>query len=159
MMASKIGQGGRSDMEINGGCYCGLITYEAEIDPQRVMICHCADCQTLSGSAFRSLGFTHPGSFKVLSGAPKIFIKAGDSGVGRELHFCPECGTPICSCIISDEPKVHALRVGTIRQRSELIPRIQIWHRSSQPWVAELASIPALQTQFSSDAEESELDD
>ena len=37
-------------MKIDGRCHCGCITYEAEIDPDKVMICHCTDCQTLSGS-------------------------------------------------------------------------------------------------------------
>jgi len=40
-------------MEIDGGCHCGNITYGAEIDPETVGICHCTDCQSLSGSAFR----------------------------------------------------------------------------------------------------------
>jgi len=39
-------------MKIDGGCHCGYITYTAEIDPDKVGICHCTDCQTLSGSAF-----------------------------------------------------------------------------------------------------------
>jgi hypothetical protein len=37
-------------MKIDGRCHGGYITYEAEIDPEKVMICHCADCQDLSGS-------------------------------------------------------------------------------------------------------------
>ena len=32
-------------MHIDGGCHCGNITYEADIDPEAVSICHCADCQ------------------------------------------------------------------------------------------------------------------
>src|SRR5215470_6918097 len=40
-------------MMIDGACYCGYITYEAEADPQKPFICHCTDCQQLSGSAFR----------------------------------------------------------------------------------------------------------
>jgi len=40
-------------MKIDGGCHCGYITYEAEADPQRPFICHCTDCQELSGSAFQ----------------------------------------------------------------------------------------------------------
>jgi hypothetical protein len=28
--------------------------HKAEIDPSRVDICHCTDCQTLSGSAYRT---------------------------------------------------------------------------------------------------------
>jgi hypothetical protein len=45
-------------MKIDGRCHCGYITYEAEIDPEKVMICHCTDCQTLSGSAFRTVVLT-----------------------------------------------------------------------------------------------------
>jgi hypothetical protein len=33
-------------MKIDGSCHCGCITYEAEIDPTKVMICHWTDCQT-----------------------------------------------------------------------------------------------------------------
>ena len=41
-------------MKMDGGCHCGNITYTAEIDPENVGICHCTDCQTFSGSAFRT---------------------------------------------------------------------------------------------------------
>ena len=34
------------DMKIDGRCHCGCVTYEAEIDPEKVLICHCGDCQT-----------------------------------------------------------------------------------------------------------------
>ena len=55
-------------MKIEGGCHCGYIAYEAEVDPDKVRICHCTDCQTLSGSAFRTVAFTNPGSFNLRSG-------------------------------------------------------------------------------------------
>src|SRR4029450_12628237 len=46
---------GRIDpMKIDRGCHCGKIRYAAEVDPGKVVICHCTDCQTLSGSAFRT---------------------------------------------------------------------------------------------------------
>jgi hypothetical protein len=28
-------------MKIDGGCHCGRVTYEAEIDPDKAAICHC----------------------------------------------------------------------------------------------------------------------
>lgn len=40
-------------MKADGHCLCGYLTYEAEVDADQVEICHCTDCQTLSGSAFR----------------------------------------------------------------------------------------------------------
>jgi hypothetical protein len=42
-------------MKIEGGCHCGSIRFEAEVDPATVVICHCTDCQTFSGSASRTV--------------------------------------------------------------------------------------------------------
>jgi hypothetical protein len=47
-------------MKIDGHCHCGEITFEAEVDPDALNICHCTDCQTLSGSAFRAKAIRHP---------------------------------------------------------------------------------------------------
>jgi hypothetical protein len=129
-------------MKIDGGCHCGYITYEAEIDPENTVICHCTDCQTLSGSAFRTVVFTRKGTFKIRSGELKIYVKTGDSGTKRPQAFCPECGTPIYSTIVGDNPKVHALRVGTVRQRAELVPKVQFWSRSARHWLRDIGSMP-----------------
>ena len=40
-------------MKIDGSCLCGRVTYEADIDPAKISICHCTDCQINSGSGFR----------------------------------------------------------------------------------------------------------
>ena len=48
--SGRTGTGRETAMKIEGGCHCGYIAYEAEVDPERVLICHCTDCQTLSGS-------------------------------------------------------------------------------------------------------------
>jgi hypothetical protein len=134
-------------MKIDGRCHCGCITYEAEIDPAKVMICHCTDCQTLSGSAFRTVAFSREGSFKLLSGELKIYVKIGESGTQRPQSFCPECGTPIYSTTVGDGPKVHSIRVGTIRQRNEVVPETQLWFRSSQHWLGNLGLVRKLETQ------------
>ena len=62
-------------MKIDGACHCGYITYKAELDPKNAGICHCTDCQTMSGSAFRTIAFTREGSFELLSGELKIYVK------------------------------------------------------------------------------------
>ena len=134
-------------MKIDGRCHCGCITYEAEIDPAKVMICHCTDCQTLSGSAFRTVAFSREGTFKLLSGELKIYVKTGESGTKRPQSFCPECGTPIYSSTVGDEPKVHVIRLGSARQRNELVPKLQLWTRSAQHWIDDLGSIPKVEKQ------------
>ncbi len=40
-------------MDVDGACHCGKILYKAEVNTAHVVICHCNDCQALSGTAFR----------------------------------------------------------------------------------------------------------
>jgi hypothetical protein len=128
-------------MKIDGSCHCGAITYEAEIDPDKVAICHCTDCQTLSGSAFRTVVPSRAGSFRLRSGQPHIYVKTAESGNPRQQSFCPACGTPIYSTSVGDGPdKVHSIRVGTVRQRAALAPAAQYWARSALPWLGALAT-------------------
>ncbi|MGH6881081.1 GFA family protein [Hypericibacter sp.] len=54
-------------MKIDGRCYCGFIAYEAEVDPEKVRICHGTDCQILAGSAFRTVVPVGKNGFKLLS--------------------------------------------------------------------------------------------
>ena len=128
-------------MKIDGGCHCGSIRYEAEVDPATVVVCHCTDCQTFSGSAFRTVVLTKPGTFALLSGAPKVYVKTAESGNRRQQTFCATCGTPIYSAPVTGDTKVVVLRVGAIRQRDQLLPREQWWFRSSQAWLATLSTI------------------
>ena len=134
-------------MKIDGGCHCGNITYEAEIDPENVVICHCTDCQTLSGSAFRTVAMSRPGTFTLRSGEPKIYVKIAESGANRQQAFCPKCGTPIFSTSEDSGPKIHGIRAGTIRQRNELVPKRQVWSRSQQHWLGELDSMQKIDQQ------------
>jgi len=128
-------------MKVDGVCHCGSIQYEAEVDPAAVIICHCTDCQTLSGTAFRTVVPTKEGTFRLLSGAPKVYIKVSESGKERAQTFCPQCGTPIYSGPAGEDAKVVALRVGALRQRDQLTPRDQFWFRSSLTWLSEWPTI------------------
>jgi hypothetical protein len=63
-----------SVMKVHGACHCGGIAYEAEVDPARVTVCHCQDCQVLSGAAFRASVPAPVEDFRLLRGAPKPFV-------------------------------------------------------------------------------------
>ena len=131
-------------MNIDGGCHCGNITYEAEVDPEKVAICHCTDCQSLSGTAFRTVVISLVDAFTLLSGEPKMYAKIGGSGAKRIQAFCPDCGSQIYATSVGDGPKIYGIRLGTVRQRNELPPKRQIWHRSAQKWLADLGAIPTI---------------
>jgi hypothetical protein len=134
-------------MKIDGACHCGAIAYAAEIDPAGVRLCHCTDCQTLSGSAFRVTVSAVDGSFALLSGQPKIYIKMAESGARRAHAFCGDCGTPIYATSAGEGLKKYGLRVGTIRQRAELRPARQYWCRSALDWAMNLQAVAQVDRQ------------
>ena len=132
-------------MKIDGGCHCGKITYTAEVDPEKVGICHCTDCQTLSGTAFRVSVAASKENF-ILKGEPKIYVKTAESGAKRAQAFCFECGTPIYATA-AENPQVFNIRLGTARQRDVLRPKAQGWYRSAREWVNDLSSLPRFDRQ------------
>jgi hypothetical protein len=134
-------------MRIDGSCHCGFITYEAEVNPQEVYICHCTDCQSISGSPFRWAVSIPETDFKLLSGEPKTYAKKSDSGKTSHQLFCPECASPLYSTSVGDGPKFLNLRLGTARQSAALKPQIELWRRSAQDWFAVQEKTQKLATQ------------
>jgi hypothetical protein len=129
-------------MNATGGCHCGHIAYEAEVDPATLRVCHCADCQKLTGTAFRTNIASLPGTFRLKSGAPKIYLKTAESGNKRAHAFCPDCGTPIYAAAPEPNPTSYGLRVGGIDQRAQFGPPArQIWCRSALPWSMNISGV------------------
>ncbi len=130
-------------MKIDGACHCGFIQIEGEADPERTTICHCTDCQTGTGSAFRVSIPVAGDTFK-MTGEPTIYLKTtADSGRPRAQAFCPKCGSPIYSTTPGEgRQRSYVVRAGILRQRDQLAPKYQIWCRSAREWVTGLAAIP-----------------
>ena len=134
-------------MHVDGNCHCGAIRYEAEIDPKRVGICHCSDCQTFSGSAFRTGVLVGEDDFRLLEGTPAIYEKIAESGSIRRLAFCAACGTHVYGISASDGPTSYSVRVGTLAQREDLAPVAQVWARSSVGWLETIPNLRRIETQ------------
>ena len=126
-------------MKVHGSCHCGAIAFEAEVDEDRVTICHCTDCQKLSSTAFRVTAFARESHFRILRGSPRIYIKIADSGSRRQQAFCETCGSNIFAT--TDEPAGNrdiGVRVGVLDERRDLPPTRQIFCDSALPWATGL---------------------
>ncbi len=130
-------------MKIDGACHCGAITIEGEADPEKTQVCHCTDCQSGTGSAFRISIPVSGDTFK-MTGRPANYTKTtADSGKPRVQAFCGKCGSPIYSTTPGDGQQAsYMVRVGILRQRGELGPRRQNWFRSARSWVTHLGDVP-----------------
>lgn len=118
-----------------GGCLCGAVRYTAAWPPLAVATCSCVDCQKQSGSAISILavlprgGLTVRGELKVFEGRSE-----GDRPVYRK--FCGACGSPV----VTDTPGAEAgelifIKLGTLDDRSGLVPTVHYWTRSAQSWL------------------------
>ena len=122
-------------MNVTGSCHCGEISYEAVVDPEKVGICHCSDCQSFSASAFHVVAMVAGATFRFTRGEPRIYMKTAESGNRRRLAFCATCSSSIYSCEDSDTPQFYNIRTGTLHQRQEIVPRFECWRGSALGWV------------------------
>ena len=127
-------------MKVDGSCHCGSVTYEAEINPDHVVICHCTDCQTFSSAPYRVSVFGVPSENVRIEGSLKTYIKTGGSGKKVLIAFCGDCGTALYSTK-SDTEGPFNLRIGAIKQRRELIPKMQGFCGSGMPWATNIDGI------------------
>jgi len=136
-------------MQVDGSCHCGKLTFRAEIDPEKAFICHCSDCQTMSGAAFRMAVRTPAENFQLLSGAPKTYVRVAESGRKRAQVFCGDCGTHIYATSADDDgsPKLYGVRISLLKERATIAPKRQFWARSAQRWIGEVGRLPEIATQ------------
>ena len=130
-------------MRITGRCHCGHVTYEAEIDPTEIGICHCTDCQRLTGSPFRVSAIAPRANLTMTGHPPKVYRKVAENGRGRLQYFCPQCGSPLFTNGEGEDAEIWGIRWGSIDQRESLKPVRQGWCRSAVPWLDEVAALPA----------------
>ena len=117
-----------------GGCQCGEISYELLGSPITLYRCHCADCQTASGSAFGMSMWVKKDDFKLTSGILKSFIRIADSGTKVESFFCDACGVRIYTKALRLNSEHIVLKPGTLQNTDDLSPSADIWLKSKQDW-------------------------
>jgi len=128
-------------VRVEGSCHCGDIAFTGVVNPAEVTICHCTDCQQMSGTAFRANVPCPADQFQLLRGRPKTYVKTAQSGARRTMAFCGVCGTQIYAHA-ADGASAYSLRTGTLSQRAELWPSRQIWVRSATPWARDALDAP-----------------
>jgi len=131
-------------MQVDGTCHCGEIAWEAEIDPEAIIVCHCTDCQVLSGGAFRWGTLIAKEAFTLLRGTPKLYRKTAASGALRDLAFCGTCGTSLYGTH-ADHSTTLSLRLSGARQAPQLRPAMQMWTASKISWLDSLCDLPAIE--------------
>ena len=80
---------------ISGRCLCGEVRFETTNEPVLQLMCHCTDCQTISGAAAYAAYVVPINTLKVVQGETAHFSVHADSGRINSRHFCPKCGSRV----------------------------------------------------------------
>jgi hypothetical protein len=91
-------------------CACGQLIATATVNPIRVSICHCLECQRRTGSVFGAQARFPMTSVRIV-GKSNIFSRTGDSGGKISFRFCPNCGSTVWYSLEA-QPEVVAIPVG-----------------------------------------------
>ena len=109
-------------MKVEGQCHCGNIAYQATVDPDTVLLCHCTDCRQESGSAF---------TFYAVWPAHQ-FEHVGETSEFHGRHFCPRCG----SRLFSVDDREAEIKLGILsRVPTRLVPSYELWTKRREPWL------------------------
>jgi hypothetical protein len=115
-----------------GGCTCGAIRYECNVEPVMAFNCHCRDCQRFSGSAYSS-GFLVPlAGLRFTAGEPKYHAATADSGNAVARGFCTECGAPVVATQAA--LPLYVVYAASLDDPSGHAPTMDIFTASAQPW-------------------------
>ena len=117
-------------MNIEGGCYCGDIRYEAKGEVQASIQCHCRECQYITGGNPNVIMILPIDGFKFVRGKPQEF-KRSDLEKAVTRLFCGECGTAI-GTKSPTRPESIILKVGTFDDPSIFDPEIAIFTSDKQ---------------------------
>ena len=115
-----------------GKCLCGACSYEIDGDPILVAICHCTDCQRLSGAG-HSTGAIYAESGIRLFGEPATYILQSEAGNTVTRLFCQNCGSPLFGKN-SGMPDVMTVSMGTLDTSDGMLPQVEIFLRTRRDW-------------------------
>ncbi len=119
-----------TDLQRDGGCFCGAVRYVAAGEPLSQCICHCESCRWATGAPMVPWGTFAASQFRVTRG--EVTEYASSPGVLR--GHCAACGTSLTYS--------HELRAGEIDvtlssfdDAATFTPTAHIWTQDTLPWI------------------------
>lgn len=123
---------------INGSCLCGDVRFEVSNQFKLFHLCHCHQCQKISGSAHVSNLFVNKDAIKWLSGLDSI---QRFDVPGRQISsvFCVKCGSPVP--YISGSGKALIVPAGSLNGEPNIAPQNHIYMQDSREWHNDIAAV------------------
>ena len=118
----------------NGSCLCGDVRYSVEESFEAFYLCHCEQCQKVTGSAFASNILTSVDNIEWLSGEDKI-VNYQDRTRDFSKAFCGNCGSGVPHI---NSKKTHlVIPAGSLNDALSSSPRANLFRPESPDWLTD----------------------
>jgi len=120
---------------LKGSCLCGAVEFQCENDFDMFHLCHCSQCQKVSGSAHVSNLFTKANNIEWLKG--ESLVKRYDVP-GRTIShaFCECCGSSLP--YTSGGGRYLIVPAGSLDEQPDIKPDDHIFWHERASWYDEL---------------------
>ena len=131
-------------MTMTGGCACGALRYRAEGKPLLQGLCHCRNCQRMTGGGH--VGFiTFPESAVAMEGATRRFDLTGSSGRTATRYACAVCQSGVFGRAEIMPGQIN-LYAGSLDDTAQFRPQIAIFVRSRPAWDTSSVGLKCFET-------------
>ena len=131
---------------IAGSCQCGGVKFRLLEAPQKVIACHCRECQKLSTSAFSITAVVNADAVE-FEGEMKEWRRSADSGNINVAKFCPGCGNRIYHFNPQLPESIRLKAASSLNDTSILNPTLHVWVSQKQAWVTIPEGVTAYEKQ------------
>lgn len=123
---------------LRGGCFCGVVRYEAEGEPWHETVCHCSICRRTTGAPVVAWFTVKAGDFRIVAGRPATFR----SSAGATRTFCEACGTALT---FQSDDHLGEIDVTScsLDDPEQLPPKSHTWRASGLSWAGSADGLPA----------------
>jgi hypothetical protein len=115
---------------IQGSCLCGVVEFEIDGKPDRLIYCHCSRCRRTRSAAHGANLFFKPEQFRWLRGESHVVSYKHPQARFYTVTFCDMCGSgaPVLN------PKVAYVPAGMLDSDFDIQPLGHIFVGSKASW-------------------------
>jgi hypothetical protein len=119
---------------IECSCQCGGVSYTLFARPQKVIACHCRECQKLSSSPFSVTAMVAAADIE-FHGDMKEWARKAASGNMNSGKFCPTCGNRIYQ-YNPVQPEMVKLKLKPVGLTDDTLfePTVHVWVSEKLSW-------------------------
>ncbi|XXF80030.1 GFA family protein [Myxococcaceae bacterium GXIMD 01537] len=125
----------------SGGCHCGAVRFEAELDlGNGATRCNCSICTKVGATAI----IVKPSAFRLLAGAENLGEYRVTAGSPNHRSFCQRCGNHVFGQ--GNVPEIGgafvSVNVNALENVEHSAVKIQFWDGRHDNWAAGLRPEP-----------------